>query len=491
MNTIPWNRRTGHVGACFFTVSLLASSLFAQQNPALPARTPAPVRPAVKRTVYVVSPANLQAALSATLPGDDLVCEGVWTGNFTLPPGGPAILEAGPNGCKIISPNTQPALCNISETCGIGWRGNKPDRAIHDWWLQGLEITTSGPQGIYDAVMIADDCDPDPTGMPARITLDAMNIHGQTNTDSQQNGIYADGTWISVLNSRVTDWQSSGTLLSEANGIKSVCGVGPYLMEGNYIEASSQGIFFAAPGVSPTGVSWMQTPSDITINNNVITRSEAWIGMNWVFKNGFECKNCERVLFENNQVTHIWPGSQNGAGVLLTPRVGLGTPPQTFSVVQDITLLNNVLIDVGIGFGVASYDNLACTPSMGCAHSARIRIANNAVSTSTHPTGVNQATYGWCIQLDFANAVTVNGLQCSTNGYFSIFVDNAPTQNFILENSSRLSTPRPDNPQVPATSCRTSRCRASARLSLCRRGSRFVLRASWVGVSRRQNPNEP
>lgn len=416
---------------------LAATQVIAQQSPALPIHTPAPVRPTVKRTVHVVSPANLQEVLSAVKPGDDVICEGSWTGNFTLPPGGPAILEAGPAGCTLISANTSPALCNISETCGVGWRGMKADRAIHDWWLQGLQITTSGPQGIYDALMISDDCDPDPAGMPDRITIDDANIHGQFNIDSQQNGIYVDGEWISVLNSRITDWQSSGSLLSEANGIKSVCGVGPYLLQGNYIEASSQGIFFAAPGVSPNGQSWTLTASDITVNTNQITRNPAWIGKNWVFKNGFECKNCERVLFENNLVTHIWPGAQNGAGVLLTPRVGLGTPPQTFSVVQDVTAINNVLSDVGIGFGVATYDSLNCTSAaMGCAHSARFRIANNMVTASTHPSGVSQGTYGWCVQLDFALDVTIDRLQCSTNGFFSIFVDTAPTENLILKNSS-------------------------------------------------------
>jgi hypothetical protein len=116
----------------------------------------------------------------------------------------------------------------------------------------------------------------------------------------------------------------------------------------------------------------------------------------------------------------------------LTPRIGLGDPVQYFSQVSDTTITNNT-IQAGVGVSVSGMDNY-CTPEDPCVYSARTLISSNTVTVSTTPNGV-PGSYGWCVQIDVALDLTVNRMNCTTDGTQSLFVDTAPCTSCAVNNS--------------------------------------------------------
>ena len=397
--------------------------------PERPSIVPA-LRPfVITRTVEVTDGQDFQAALEAATPGTNISCAGLFTGNFYIP--GTSDVEIS-GSCTLRSPNTSPALMNISATEGFGWKGNIADRAAKNWYITGISIASSGP--IYHAVVISDDCDPNPLGMPTGIAFVGVTVNGLAMQDGQQNGMLLDGANISVVDSQITQWQSSGMLLPEANAVEIICGTGPYLFSGNTLSASSEDFLIAAPGASPTVPSSQITPSDITFIHNTLTKDLAWIGTPFAEdKNCWESKDSQRVLISDNIMEHCFPGSQTGEGILLTPRIGLGNPVQTFSVVSDTTISDNQ-IQAGVGISVSGMDN-HCTPSMNCAYSSGTLISNNTLNVSVAPDGV-PGSYGWCVQIDDSHELTITGMTCTTDGQQSIFVDTYPCVGCSVTGSS-------------------------------------------------------
>jgi hypothetical protein len=402
-----------------FTFLVVSTFDLYAQAPARPKSVPAPRPPSIARKIAVGATQDFQAALNAATPGTNIVCSGLFIGNFYLP----AISNVEISGtCTLQSPNTSPALMNISATEGFGWVGNIADRAATNWWITGITIASSGP--IYHAVVISNDCDPNPAGMPSGITFSNVTVNGLYMFDGQQNGMLLDGADISVLDSQITQWQSSGTLLPEANAIEIICGTGPYLFRGNTLSASSEDFLIAAPGSSPTVPSSQITPSDITFSGNTLTKDLAWIGTPFSQdKNCFESKDSERMLISDNTLQNCFPGSQTGEGILLTPRIGLGNPVQTFSVVSDTTITGNT-IQAGVGISVSGMDNYCVSP-MPCVFSSRTQISNNTLNVSVSPNGV-PGSYGWCLQIDEPRALSVTAMDCVTDGAQSVFVDTYP-----------------------------------------------------------------
>ena len=93
-------------------------------------------------------------------------------------------------------------------------------------------------------------------------------------------------------------------------------------------------------------------------------------GTRWNVKNLLELKNAQRVLIDRNVFENLWPASQTGYAVVLTPRNSEGTAPWT--VVLDITFSNKSLIHVAGRLNILGYDD-----TNGSLPTARITIRNN------------------------------------------------------------------------------------------------------------------
>ena len=150
------------------------------------------------------------------------------------------------------------------------------------------------------------------------------------------------------------------------NGHDSQCfaswnGVGPYLIQNNFIQAGAENIIFG--GADPSIANLV--PSDITIIGNVIQKNLAWHGetapYNWQVKNLVELKNAQRVLLDGNVIQYSWAAAQVGFAIVLTPRNQNGGC--TWCVVQDVTITHNIIRHASSGIeivaGIPKLD-LAC-----------------------------------------------------------------------------------------------------------------------------------
>ena len=95
-------------------------------------------------------------------------------------------------------------------------------------------------------------------------------------------------------------------------------------------------------------------------------------GNRWNIKNLLELKNARNVLIEGNVFEQLWPASQQGYAILLTPRNADGASP--WSVVSDITLVNNVIRHVAGGVSILGIDD-----ERGSERTGRVAIRNNLV----------------------------------------------------------------------------------------------------------------
>ena len=131
-------------------------------------------------------------------------------------------------------------------------------------------------------------------------------------------------------------------------------------------------------------------PSDIEIRNNYLYKPLSWAkvgvgvapGSTMVVKNGFEIKNAQRVLFDSNTIENVWAQAQNGFAIVLTVR---SAQSGDLTVVNDITVTNNILKNVVSGFNsLAKDDTCGATWGYPNCHSSgsqtRWYIANNLIT---------------------------------------------------------------------------------------------------------------
>lgn len=329
--------------------------LAAAVAPTPPAKSVSPLPPdsVGGRIVPLRAGADLQAALNAAKPNDTLVLEAgaTWTGNFMLPrrsdsgwvtirssaEGGalpPAGRRVSPNDTaampKIVTPNSNPAL-----TAADGTQG---------WRLVGLEFSLipTWNNVVYHLIGIGWGSGPwgrrVPTDVVAsRFIVERCYIHGSP-AQKVQKGILANGSDIRIADSWIDEIHNSGF---DSQAILSYDGAGPYLIENNELQASSENIMFG--GSDPSGPEYL--PSDIVIRRNHIIKPLRWKaddpsydGRAWVIKPLIELKIAQRILIEGNILENSWgwPAFVFDAG---------GTPGLSWIVVQDVMFRYNRIIN--------------------------------------------------------------------------------------------------------------------------------------------------
>jgi PKD repeat protein len=103
-------------------------------------------------------------------------------------------------------------------------------------------------------------------------------------------------------------------------------------------------------------------------------------GTLWNVKNLIELKNAQRVTISGNVIEHVWAASQNGYALVFTPRNQGNTAP--WSVVQDITVTNNIIRHSNSGINILGRDYSAST---GSQQAKRITIRNNVFDDINAP----------------------------------------------------------------------------------------------------------
>jgi hypothetical protein len=234
-----------------------------------------PARAEVRR---VNAGANLQQALNAATPGDEirLAPDATFSGNFVLPaiPGTAMITvrtdlpDAGLPGssqrvspataahfAKIVSPNTAPAL--------------KTAPGAHHWRLLFLEFPANR-EGYGDIIQLGDGSSAQSqlAQVPYEIVVDRVYVHGHP-LYGQKRGIALNARTVTIRNSFIADIKTVG---ADAQAIAGWNGPGMFAIENNYLEASGE--VFLLGGADP-GIAGLVS-QDVSVRYNYMSRPMAW-----------------------------------------------------------------------------------------------------------------------------------------------------------------------------------------------------------------------
>jgi hypothetical protein len=313
-------------------------------------------------TITVAAGGNLQAAIDAAKPGDTilLAAGATFTGNFTLPAkGGSAYITIRSSASDSSLPATgtriDPSYASLlpkvrSDQYGPAFR---TVGAATYWRLQFLEIFPSLSTASANLVEFgaANSTQTSLSEVPQHLMIDRCYLHGNASW-GQRRGVALNSGDAQVINSYISDIKG---INEDTQAIAGWNGPGPFLIENDYLEASGENIIFGgdAPNI-PNLV-----PSNITIRHNLISKPLAWMTTSWTVKNLVEFKNAQDVLVDGNIIEHNWAAGQQGYSILFTPRGESGLAP--WSVVQNITIQNNIIRHVAAVFNVLGYDTAGPT----------------------------------------------------------------------------------------------------------------------------------
>ncbi len=310
-------------------------------------------------TTIVAAGANLQAALNAAQPGDELVLQAGarFVGSFRLPAkaAGPVITirssatlpdrRITPQDASLLPTLASPILSAVLDGTGAA-----------NWKLDGIKFEpVSDGQG--DVIVLQDS---------TNIYLDRILIVG--GAYGQKRGVRGNGTHITLTRSYIANiWRSSG---QDSQAFCAWDGAGPYTIVDNYLEAASENVMFGgADSKSPDRV-----PSDILVEGNHFTKRLEWRGAGVAVKNLFELKSARRIAIRRNVFENNWTDGQTGYGILLKVVNQDGTAP--WSVLEDVLFEQNLVRNTENGLNLLGYDY--AHPS---GRATRITIRNNLLLT--------------------------------------------------------------------------------------------------------------
>lgn len=344
-------------------------------------------------TITVNAGGDLQAAIDAARPSDTiLIAAGaVFTGNYTLPAKGGSsyitIRSAAPDsslpaaGVRI-DPSYSGSLAKIRST--QNGPAFKTVGAATYWRLMFLEILPSVSTSAANLLELGAVGSEQPTlaSVPQHLVIDRCYVHGNPSY-AQRRGIALNSGDTQILNSYISDIKDQ----ADTQAIAGWNGPGPYLIENNYIEAAAENILFGGNDPAIQNL----VPSNITIRRNLITKAAGWISTIWgpTIKNLIELKNADTVMIEGNTIENNWAAGQQGYSIVLTPRNQDNTAP--WSVVQNVTVQNNVIRHVAAVFNILGYDDEAISRQTN-----NIVVRNNLVyDVSTSYSTPDNPGNGW------------------------------------------------------------------------------------------------
>ncbi|MGH7347326.1 MAG: hypothetical protein ACREK4_20645, partial [Candidatus Rokuibacteriota bacterium] len=327
------------------------------------------------RTIAVPRGGDLQAALDAARPGDVISLEpgAVYRGPFTLPrksgSGWIVVRTAGEPGNSQpgtrIDPGQARALATLVAASGSVV---KTAPGASHYRLTGLEIRPTEGAFLYNLVELGS-AETSAADLPRHLIVERCFIHGDPRRGARR-GVALNGAHAAVVDSHIADIKEVG---ADSQAIAGWNGPGPFKIANNYLEGAGENVMFG--GVDPSIRDLV--PSDIEILRNHLAKPLAWkpgepayAGTPWTVKNLFELKNARRVRVEGNLFEHSWVQAQTGFAVVLTVRNQDGRAP--WSVVEDVTVANNVIRGATSGVNIHGRDNIH--PSQP---TSRIAIRNN------------------------------------------------------------------------------------------------------------------
>ena len=95
---------------------------------------------------------------------------------------------------------------------------------------------------------------------------------------------------------------------------------------------------------------WM--PADILMEDNLVTKQDAWRGGGKAVKNALELKTALRVIIRRNRFEKVWTDAQGGSAILFTVRNQDGRAP--WSTIEDVLFTQNEIAEVENGLNIGA-----------------------------------------------------------------------------------------------------------------------------------------
>jgi hypothetical protein len=332
-------------------------------------------------TLTVKAGGNLQRALDAARPGDEVVLEAgaSFVGNFVLPvkPGAAFITVRSSRAGELaegrrVTPADAPLMARLA-TPNASPAITAPLYS-HHWRLIGLELTQSARFDTYELVRLGDGDSSGPqttaASAPHDLSIDRCYLHAFDSQTTLKRGVALNSAQTSIVNSHLSGMKSAGQDAQAAGGWN---GPGPFLIENNYLEASGENLLFGGAWPATPGL----VPSDITIRNNHFFKplawrrgDAAWDGSVWTVKNLLELKSARRVTITGNVMENSWPDAQVGWAVIFNVFGDDATP----DVVEDVTFTGNVVRNAANGINLRGME-----PSNTHTRMRRVTLSDNLI----------------------------------------------------------------------------------------------------------------
>lgn len=319
------------------------------------------------QVIDVPAGGNLQQALNTVQPGGTIrLAPGAsYVGSFTLPAKGgtdhitiTTSTTALPADGVRIDPSYKPRLAVIRSPSTTSALTTAPGASYYRIVGVAFEANQNGAGDVITLGASTSSL----AQLPHHIEIDRVIITGHA-TLGQKRAISVNAAAVTISNSHISGIKAAG------QDSQAICGwntPGPVVIRNNFLEAAGENIMFGGAGVSIAGI----VPSDIVVEDNLLTKDLAWRGSSWTVKNLFELKHARRVLVRRNTMVNNWAAAQPGFAVVFTPRNSGG---QTTSwVVEDVEFSANVVAHTASVFNILGHDDIAPSGQL-----ARILIKDN------------------------------------------------------------------------------------------------------------------
>jgi hypothetical protein len=306
------------------------------------------------RSIAVNAGDDLQAALDAAQPGDEVVLQAgaTFTGTFVLRTksgDGWIVIRSGgalPAAGTRVMPSDKSRLARL-----VADHAARPvlktEAGAHHYRLIGLEITAEpGAKLGYTLVSLGDGSRAQNTIAlePHHLVLDRVYIHG-TPTLSFQRCVALNSAWTAIVDSWLSECHGKGV---DSQAIGGWNGTGPYRIENNRLEGAAENIMFG--GADPAIPNAL--PRDIVIRQNHIIKPAEWKGV-WSAKTLLEIKIGQRVLIEGNILENSWPDAQTGFAINIKSTNQNGRA--NWSETSDITVRYNLIRNTSHGVSISAH----------------------------------------------------------------------------------------------------------------------------------------
>ena len=310
---------------------------------------------------------DLQGALNQVPRGGTirLAAGATYTGNFRLPAkAGTSVIvittnTALPPAGTRIDPSYRTRVATIRSPNGASALTTASGASYYRIVGVGFAANVNGDG---EVIALGRDAQTTLAEVPHHIELDRVLITGDANV-GQRRGIAVNASDVTIANSDIRDIKDVG------QDSQAICGwntPGRITIRNNYLEAAGENIMFGGADIKIPNL----VPSDIVVEDNILTKDPQWRGTSWTVKNLFELKNARRVLVRRNLMEYNWSGGQAGFAIVLTPRNSSGRTP--WVVVEDVEFSNNVIRSASSVFNILGHDDTARSGQL-----ARLLIKNN------------------------------------------------------------------------------------------------------------------